>query len=65
MHTLSPTQNECNFAPHCLAAFVPARYLAVTAATNEESKPPDSKTPNGTSVINLFITACNQTHKSY
>ena len=41
-----------------LAALVPARCLDATAATKEESNPPESSTPNGTSVINLFTTAC-------
>jgi hypothetical protein len=41
-----------------LAALVSARCLDATAATKEESNPPESSTPNGTSVINLFTTAC-------
>lgn len=56
--TSKPTQNEWSWAPHCLAALVPAKCLAVMEATKEESKPPESSTPNGTSVINLLITAC-------
>jgi hypothetical protein len=41
-----------------LAALVPARCRDATAATKEESRPPESSTPKGTSVISLFTTAC-------
>lgn len=53
-----PTQKEWSCAPHCLPAFVPAKWRPVIEATNDESRPPDSRTPNGTSVISLLITAC-------
>lgn len=56
--TSRPTQKEWSCAPHCLAAFVPAKWRAVIEATNDESRPPDSRTPKGTSVISLLITAC-------
>lgn len=59
--TSRPTQKEWSWAPHCLAAFVPDKWRAVIDATNDESSPPDNKTPKGTSVINLLITACSFT----
>lgn len=37
---------------------MPAKWRAVIEATKDESRPPDSRTPKGTSVINLLITAC-------
>lgn len=55
--TFKPTQNVCNCDPHCLATFVCAKCREATAATSEESSPPDKSTPNGTSVISLLITA--------
>lgn len=61
--TSRPTQKEWSCDPHCLAALVPAKWRWVTAATNDESSPPDSRTPNGTSVINLLITACSNNWK--
>jgi hypothetical protein len=41
-----------------LAASVCASCRDATAATKEESKPPDRSTPKGTSVISRFMTAC-------
>ena len=55
--TSSPTQKEWSCVPHCLAALDPARWRAVTEATSEESSPPLRRTPKGTSVISLLITA--------
>ena len=56
--TCNPTQKECSLSPHCFAALVAAKWRVATAATKDESSPPDNSTPNGTSVINLFMTAC-------
>merc|ERR1719359_1196344 len=55
-----PTLNECNLdiqdeAPSPLAFLV--RVRCATEATNEESKPPDKSTPQGTSLIILLSTA--------
>lgn len=55
--TSRPTQKEWSCVPHCLAAFVPAKWRAVIEATNDESRPPERRTPKGTSVISLLITA--------
>jgi hypothetical protein len=41
-----------------LAASVCASCRDATAATKEESKPPDRSTPKGTSVMSRFMTAC-------
>jgi len=59
--TFRPMQNVCNWDPHCLATLASERCREATAATSEESSPPDRSTPNGTSVINLLITACIDT----
>jgi len=62
--TSKPTQKEWSCVPHISTALVSAKCLAVTAATNDESRPPDNRTPNGTSVISLLMTACTHTGKS-
>ncbi len=56
--TLSPTEKVWSCAPQTLAASVCASCRDATAATKEESKPPDRSTPKGTSVISRFMTAC-------
>lgn len=55
--TSKPTQKEWSWFPHCFAPLFPATWRAVTDATREESRPPDSRTPKGTSVISLLRTA--------
>ena len=55
--TFRPMQNVCNWDPHCLATLASERCREATAATSEESSPPDRSTPNGTSVISLLSTA--------
>ena len=35
-------------------------HLKYVFLEEDETKPPESKTPKGTSVINLFTTACNK-----
>ena len=47
----NPIENECNSCP------VPSNNLEVIEAIKEESNPPESNTPKGTSHINLFSTA--------
>lgn len=56
--TFKPIQKVCNWDPHWQAAADSAKYRDATAATSDESSPPDKSTPNGTSVISLLITAC-------
>jgi hypothetical protein len=40
------------------------RWRLVTEATREESSPPERRTPNGTSVMSLLITACSRARES-
>ncbi len=56
--TLRPTEKVWSWAPQTLAALLFARCRDATAATRDESKPPDRSTPNGTSVISRLVTAC-------
>ncbi len=56
--TLRPTEKVWSWAPQTLAALLFARCRDATAATRDESKPPDRSTPNGTSVISRLTTAC-------
>ena len=48
----NPIENECNSCP------LPSNNLDVIDAINDESNPPESNTPKGTSHINRFSTAC-------
>lgn len=50
-------QKEWIRPPHRLAASMVDKCREATAATSDESRPPESKTPKGTSVISLLITA--------
>jgi hypothetical protein len=55
--TSSPTTKEWSSVPNFLAASVSTRWRLVTEATREESRPPERRTPKGTSVMSLFTTA--------
>lgn len=56
--TSRPTTKEWSSVPNFSAASVLTRWRLVTEATREESSPPERRTPKGTSVISLLITAC-------
>lgn len=54
-------QNVCNCEPHWAASDF-SKWRNATEATRDESRPPERRTPKGTSVISLFITAYKKDH---
>src|SRR6267154_1383828 len=65
----SPTENECNLGHHASSvspdSILLNRCHSSIAAMREESRPPDMRTPYGTSHISCCLTAASSAVRSF